>query len=71
MKRGLDHWGCGSCWGKRQSRALFNHENPPSLFTMLKSAGRFISKATKSTVKKQFPLKKFGQFNLKHYLCTH
>ena len=32
----------GSCWGKRQSRALFDHENPPSLFTMLKSAGRFI-----------------------------
>jgi len=38
---------------------------------MLKSAGRFISKATKSPLKKQFPTKKFGRFNKKHYLCTH
>ena len=50
---------------------LCTHENPPSLFTMLKSAGRFISKATKSPLKKQFPIKKFGRFNKKHYLCTH
>ena len=27
--------------------------------------------ATKSTLKKQFPIKKFGRFNKKHYLCTH
>ena len=38
---------------------------------MLKSSGRFISKATKSPLKKQFPIKKFGRFNKKHYLCTH
>ena len=25
----------------------------------------------KSTLKKQFPIKKFGRFNKKHYLCTH
>ena len=30
---------------------------PPSLFTMLKSAGRFISKATKSMSKNNFPSK--------------
>ena len=28
-------------------------------------------RATKSTLKKQFPIKKFGRFNKKHYLCTH
>ena len=27
--------------------------------------------ATKSPLKKQFPIKKFGRFNKKHYLCTH
>ena len=25
----------------------------------------------KIDVKKQFPIKKFGRFNKKHYLCTH
>ena len=30
-----------------------------------------IKKATKSTSKYQFPIKKFGRFNKKHYLCTH
>ena len=40
-------------------------------FSMLKSAGRFISKTTKSMLKKQFPIKKFGRFNRMHYLCTH
>ena len=28
-------------------------------------------KATKSTLKKRFPIKKFGRFNKMHYLCTH
>ena len=28
-------------------------------------------KTTKSTLKYQFPIKKFGRFNKKHYLCTH
>ena len=28
-------------------------------------------KVTKSTLKKQFPIKKFGRFNKMHYLCTH
>ena len=30
-----------------------------------------IEKTTKSTLKKRFPIKKFGRFNKMHYLCTH
>ncbi len=33
--------------------------------------GSFYFKSNKIDVKKQFPIKKFGRFNKKHYLCTH